>query len=376
MRSFLIAVLACQAFLAACATMEVPEPPVAEDELPPNTEIVLLGEPQDGMRLPVIYVFDADRNLHVVESAVKVLQWAEVMPPVLLVGVTPTDRMAEYTPTLDEEVSETSGQSDELLGFIDETVRPYLSRNYPVSEFEVLHGHSLSGLFVLDAMLKEPDRYDGVIAIGPSVWWDQENVPVRASADCSAPERRRVFLSLSNETDSRPGTLSLAASCASETSDGPATVLKEYPREDHVTAVTPATHDGLRYVFAAWNMDPLYEARDVGAIEQRLALLEDLTGGTQYVNVPAFASLGRSFTRGGDPQTAIRLLEQLNDIAPDQIMVLNFLGEAYNEAEDYASACQTLQKSFVIATEKKSPMTRWISRQADVSNEHVDCTVE
>ncbi|GEM_PF-4712698 len=359
--------------LALTASCQAQEGLGGNGYAPRDVKIELLGKAREGALLPVVYVFDEDRNLPTVRAAIGILQWAELAPPVLLVGVSTDDRFADFTPTKPADGPDTSGGAKNVLGYIDDVLRPYLAENYPVSRFEVLHGHSLSGLFVLFAMLEEPEQFNGVIAIGASAWWDEESISKRAAESCENTSYRRLFLSLSSEVDSRNGVESIAASCARADQSLGATVLKEYPHEDHVTAVTPATHDGLRFVFDAWNMEPLIAARDIDGIESRLDFLREVAGGNPYISVSGFAQLARGYTREGDPETAIRILERADKLAPNEIMVLNFLGEAYEEAKRYEDACRTYRRSLAVAIERKHPMERWIRKRMAGLGSYMTC---
>lgn len=54
------------------------------------------------------------------------------------------------------------------------------------SNRRVLIGHSLGGLFALQALFGRPDMFSGYMAASPSIWWDR--AAVRAGAD-ALPER-------------------------------------------------------------------------------------------------------------------------------------------------------------------------------------------
>lgn len=71
---------------------------------------------------------------------------------------------------------------DRLEALVDE-----LGAHLPLAPGRrVLVGHSLGGLFALQALFGRPELFSGYVAASPSIWWDRD--AVRAGAD-ALPER-------------------------------------------------------------------------------------------------------------------------------------------------------------------------------------------
>ncbi|WP_338664820.1 alpha/beta hydrolase-fold protein [Pararoseomonas sp. SCSIO 73927] len=83
-----------------------------------------------------------------------------------------------------------TGGADELLDFIEETVKPLVARAAPIDPARhAVLGHSFGGLFVLHALLNRPGTFRDHIAGSPSIWW--ENSAILGAADRFAARAER-----------------------------------------------------------------------------------------------------------------------------------------------------------------------------------------
>jgi len=90
------------------------------------------------------------------------------------------------------------GDADAFLAFLTDVLQPRLLDSLPVDAArQTLVGHSLSGLFVLHALLARPNRFARFVAASPSIWWDQSRIlDDAAEADWAAAQRARVLISV------------------------------------------------------------------------------------------------------------------------------------------------------------------------------------
>ncbi|UIJ70369.1 alpha/beta hydrolase [Aurantimonas sp. HBX-1] len=66
-----------------------------------------------------------------------------------------------------------TGGSEPFLAFLEDELIPALADALPIDSDDVtLTGQSFGGLFVLDALLRRPDRFRRYLAVSPSLWWD------------------------------------------------------------------------------------------------------------------------------------------------------------------------------------------------------------
>ncbi|XXG99814.1 hypothetical protein Hte_006155 [Hypoxylon texense] len=72
---------------------------------------------------------------------------------------------------------ETEGGADELVEFIENSVKPLVRQRLSETRgvrvgTEALYGHSFGGLFCLHALFTRPDAFGCFIASSPSIWWN------------------------------------------------------------------------------------------------------------------------------------------------------------------------------------------------------------
>jgi predicted alpha/beta superfamily hydrolase/peptidoglycan/xylan/chitin deacetylase (PgdA/CDA1 family) len=187
---------------ATAAEVRAPGPAAAPPVTLPNTETRRLvarangveyelrvslppGYRADGPAYPVMYLLDADYSFAIARGITEHLTERRHLPPVVLVAIAyggppayRLNRTRDYTPThvdtggYGAEYQRVSGGAPAFLQFIRDELVPYIGQAYNVSDDRAIAGHSYGGLFVLWTMLTEPTLFRRVIAVSPSIWYD------------------------------------------------------------------------------------------------------------------------------------------------------------------------------------------------------------
>ena len=137
------------------------------------------------VRYPVMYLLDADYSFAIARNITEHLTERNHLPPVVLVAIAyggppayRANRTRDYTPTrvadggYGPEYQRLSGGAPAFLRFIRDELIPFIAREYRVSGDRAIVGHSYGGLFVTWAMMQEPTLFRRVIAVSPSLWYD------------------------------------------------------------------------------------------------------------------------------------------------------------------------------------------------------------
>jgi predicted alpha/beta superfamily hydrolase len=129
----------------------------------------------------VIYVVDGNAWSGTATELVRLYELE--LGPVVVVGIGyPTDalldnarRAYDLTPPGPAPAAAAglkTGGADVFLRFIVDTVKPAVEGQYKIDPVrQVLFGHSLGGLFVVHALLTQPQAFTAYIAASPSIWW-------------------------------------------------------------------------------------------------------------------------------------------------------------------------------------------------------------
>lgn len=148
--------------------------------------------------LPVIYVTDASYGFGIAAQTVSLMQMSRELPRAVLVGIgypATIDaktirglRFREFCPTeapayverirreMPGEIPDgvLPGGAGAFLAFITDELKPLIEARYPVDvKDQTLSGMSLGGLFALFALFTKPGAFQRVVALSPSIWWDE-----------------------------------------------------------------------------------------------------------------------------------------------------------------------------------------------------------
>jgi len=208
-------------------------------------------KPGSAEKYDVMYVLDgSDWNTGTIAQIQHFVEDQGFMPSTIIVSIMEPDRNADLAPThLD--TWKNSGGADKFLGFLKNELIPYINKQYPSNGDNTLWGHSLSGMFVLYALVTKPTLFKSYIAIDPSVWWDDSYVQKIAAAKLQT-------LPFDNTTFFIAGRESTMSSMKVDSLEiilkkfAPASLrwkLNVYSGETHGSVKFKGTYDGLKHAY-------------------------------------------------------------------------------------------------------------------------------
>src|SRR5687768_11748189 len=166
-----------------------PVPIQLESKVLAETRTILVRTPASYARgaraYPVLYMTDGERQIGHTAAVVDFLAREGRMPEVIIVGINNTDRTRDLTPTKVTNdprfQTPTSGGADRFLDFISTEVMPYVEKNYRTQPYRVFAGHSFGGLLAMHTFFTRPELFNSVIAVSPTLTWDDRYVYRRAT---------------------------------------------------------------------------------------------------------------------------------------------------------------------------------------------------
>ncbi len=210
-------------------------------------------------KYPVLYILDGDYNFQYVAGFLE-LQGAisELIPEMILVAISGKGT-SEYRKNCKPNIEgvEDSGTAGEVASFIENELIPYVNKNYKASNYKILGGHSVGGIFVINTAINHPNLFNNYIAISPALWW----------ADNAMED---VLKNTWGKTKST--TASLYISLANEKGMGvtefvkkiPESIMEknvkyqEFPDEIHNSVGLPTYKWALTDIFKNWYVEKLY----------------------------------------------------------------------------------------------------------------------
>ncbi|MBT1686338.1 alpha/beta hydrolase-fold protein [Dawidia soli] len=209
-------------------------------------------KPGSAATYDVLYVLDGGNwNTGLITRVQSFIQGEGYVPHTIIVSVLGIDRNKDLTPTHLEDWK-TSGGGEHFLRFLKEELIPYVNKTYPSNGDNTLWGHSLGGMFVTYAMLKEPAAFKSYIAVDPSIWWDKCYVAKMAASRLSSLEGLNTTFYVGGRNATGMHEMKVDTLETVLKSHAPADVrwkVVSYPDESHSSVRLKTTYDGLRFTY-------------------------------------------------------------------------------------------------------------------------------
>lgn len=371
-----VAIAVCLAALPAVAQTAPPagfaEPVAIRSELLGEDRTVWVRTPAtygtSDSRYPVLYVTDAETQfVHTVVTA-EFLARNGRMPEVVVVGITNTDRTRDLTPTKatmprpDGPPLEfpTAGGADRFLDFLERELIPKVESTYRTVPYRVFAGHSFGGLFALHALAARPRLFGGIVAVSPSLLWD-DRVVLRRLRESPVPDgpRRAVVVTVGAEgPDLDRAFDDLRALLDKRGSRVDATFVR-FPDDDHGSVVLPSHIAAFKAVFANWRppLDPTtgLPAGSLADLQTHYRRLSETVGTDILPSERDVNLLGYRLLREGRSDEALAAFRFNAAAHPRSANVHDSLGEALEQRGDLGAARESYARAVALGTENADP---------------------
>lgn len=236
---------------------------------------------QSKQKYPVLYLLDGENNFSSVAGILS--DWTGTAqsnyPEMIVVGIVNIDRNKDYTPThafrsAEDTISDiNSGGGEKFTSFIEKELMPYINKNYSTNSFNLLIGHSLGGLFVVNTLLNHTNLFNAYIAIDPSLWWDNKLLVRQAKEKLSLINFKGIslYMGIANTIDGDYDTTNVQNSTI-PSNIHPQAILEidkllktnttqlnyqshYYENEDHTSVGFISKIDGLTHIFKHFKLE-------------------------------------------------------------------------------------------------------------------------
>ncbi len=127
----------------------------------------------------VIYVTDGEWSMNLFSFIYKFAQDENYVPPAIIISIpnkyinNKNQRERDFLPV---HVSQAplSGGADNFLSFIKNELIPYINNKYPTNGTNSIYGHSYGGMFVLYALLTEPQLFESYYTSDAPFSWNND----------------------------------------------------------------------------------------------------------------------------------------------------------------------------------------------------------
>lgn len=323
---------------------------------------------------PVLYLLDGEtRFLHTVGTLDSLARDGHV-PPMIVVGVTNTDRTRDLTPVHPEPAEgepdrvPTAGGADRFLAFLTDELVPWVEGEYRTVPQRMLFGHSLGGLFALHALVSRPEAFDGYVAVSPSVQWAEGEIMPRLAAFLERPlaERKHLYLTLADEggpmQENYLRLVELLRYRAPEKLEWEQRMMGE---DDHGTVPLQTHQLALRSFWGGWQVPRFAIDQGLPAIEAHYAALGrrygyEIPPPENLVNNLGYGALAR-----GEIDQAIAIFQSNVRRYPQSANVYDSLGEGLEAAGRFEEAAGFYRQAVERGEAIEDPALRFYRQHLD-----------
>jgi predicted alpha/beta superfamily hydrolase len=321
------------------------------------------GYEQGARRYPVVYVLDGETN-HLLTVAVTNFFWQNgLMPSVIVVSVTNTDRTRDFTPTAVAD-RQGSGGGPKFMEFLKRELIPFVEKNYRTLDYRILIGHSLCGMYAVYSLASEPDLFPALIAISPYVMYDDEYVLRLAEEKLPGMSARQRFLyiTLGNEPDYNASIDRLLGLLKKKGPKNLEVHLDPMKTESHGTVRLKSVYRGMEALFADWRLPDDLTALGFPGIRKHYEALGARFGFTVDVPEAAVNLLGYQLLNQKKTEEAIATFRKNVELFPESANVYDSLGEALEQAGKHEEARENYRQA-VTRAEKTQDRNLAVFRQ-------------
>jgi predicted alpha/beta superfamily hydrolase len=208
----------------------------------------------------VIYVTDGEWAM---DPFSFVYGWAKgenFVPPAILVSIPnryidkKNQRDRDFLPVHVPEPA-ISGGAGNFLSFIKDELIPYIDSKYPANGTNSIYGHSYGGLFVLYALLTEPQLFESYYATDPPFRWNDDYlIKMAAEKLNNLPPNKVLWIAGRSENQDISRLDSLLQTSAPKSLHWK---VVTYPNETHNSVRLKAMYDGIKFAYAGYSNGPL-----------------------------------------------------------------------------------------------------------------------
>ena len=265
----------------------------------------------------------------------------------------------------------TAGGASWLADFLIDEALPLVRSKYRTLPTTILAGHSFGGLFALHVASTRPGAFAGIIAISPSLWWnDSTGIVSYGSVIARSTTPQRLFVTSGGlEPEIDRTTQRFIARVDSIKSKALAFSYRRYPDDTHGLTPAPSLVDGLRFVFEPVSLNNLPTARlgpssDSTAIARAIVETERAYAeGARSLGLPEMLpeavlnQLGYNVLFGlRKPAWAIPVFKRNVALYPESANVYDSLGDAYVARGDTAAARAEFRRAIDLAARTGHPV--------------------
>ncbi|MDX9947587.1 MAG: alpha/beta hydrolase-fold protein [Bacteroidales bacterium] len=233
---------------------------ILKEERPVKVLLPDTYKPGSAEKYEVIYVTDGEWAMNPFSFVYKFAESEKFVPPAIIVAVpnryinAANQRDRDFLPVHVPQPA-ISGGAGNFLSFFKNELIPYIDKTYPTNGTNSLYGHSYGGLFVLYALLSEPQLFASYYATDPPFRFNDDYLIKMAAKKLENLPPDKILWLAGNDLSYKSQGIDRLDSVLRD--KAPASLhwkMVTYPNETHNSVRLKAMYDGIKYSYSGYQM--------------------------------------------------------------------------------------------------------------------------
>jgi predicted alpha/beta superfamily hydrolase len=323
-------------------------------------------------RYPVLYIFQT--HFEQVAGAVKNLYDYSLIPGMIVVRIDNYE-FGYLSPTRIAG-NPNSGQADKFLEFFEEELFTYIDSNYRTQPYRIVFSNSWGAMFVVYAILGNPEVFNAGIASIPWIMYDGDDRFILKNTEQflkTGEYNNFLYMTMDDELDQLPDLPLFVEMLRENPAPGLDWEYYHWPDEDHTSTPYRSIYSGLRALFSGWSRIPEdVSSKGVEEIKKYEHALNENFGYDIGVSGVALRLAGQSLKKQSNYTDAIAIYEYAVEKSPDNAFAYVALGRALEADNQLERARGAYEEAYRIAEETSHPQIKWVKNFLDNINKKID----
>jgi uncharacterized protein len=325
-------------------------------------------------RYPVLVVLDGETQFRHTAASTDFLAAQGEIPEMIVVAVTSTVRVRDFTQTDWPKAWIGGGGADNFKRFLATELIPFVDKTYRTDGFRVLVGHSAGGQFALHVLGTQPSLFKAYFVLSPSLDWD-DRLPQRELQRAFAthkPVPAFVYVATSDDAgQALADDLALVDTLKTAPPPEFRWFYRPFPNESHGGVALLAQIDALRQLYWGYRFSDDMAAQGLPAAEKHFSELSKRLGWTVPVPESVINTLGYDALSKGKVPEAIALFERNVATFPGSANAHDSIADAYEKAGRLTEAAASAARGAALAVKVGLPNRGDFERHADKLNRKI-----
>ena len=313
------------------------------------------GYEESDIDFPTLYITDGAENFFIATAMVNFLSRSRQIPRMIVVGIPNVNRNRDLSPSVIQGTSNPGG-GDNFLTFFEEELIPYVDKTYKTSNYKILFGHSLGGVFASYTLFTRPELFNAFITASPFLMYDNKFVIKEAESNLNKLSNieRRLYITLGDE----PAYHESLNEFTSLLEDNTTTLKWDYQifnDEDHASIPVISLLKGLKYIYSDFQLSMETATLGLDAILDHYSIVKSKYDYTVDISEATFNIIGYRLLQNGEIDKAIEVFEYNVKLYPESANVYDSFAEALEQTGRKKEAAENYETAVIIGKKINDP---------------------